>query len=97
MTAAAAIALIAAAGCRDDPGAPHACACSYLTDWDDEGTIHEIVCAPTPDRAAAVARGCAARSAPAPVTSCACAKADAPPRGGVPCRTGDCLSPVGRE
>ncbi|APR79568.1 Hypothetical protein A7982_04915 [Minicystis rosea] len=85
--------MIAAAGCREDPALPHACACTYLTDTDDEGTTRELVCASSPERAAAIARGCAARGAPAPVKECACAREP----GGAPCRTGECLSPAKRD
>ncbi|MFT3769917.1 MAG: hypothetical protein QM820_31190 [Minicystis sp.] len=94
MRCAAAILLgIAAAGCREAPGAPHACACTYLTDTDDEGTTPEIVCASSPERAALIAKGCAARAAPAPVQACRCA----PAASAAPCRTGECLSPPRRE
>jgi hypothetical protein len=59
---------------------------------DDEITMRELVCAPTPARAAAVAKDCAARGAAAPVQRCACAKV-----AGAPCRTGECLSPIKRD
>jgi hypothetical protein len=85
---AAAIGLIAAAGCRDDPGAPFSCECAYLTDMDDEVKQREVVCAETAARAAGVARTCAARGAAAPVQACTCA----PVEGGS-CRVGACLSP----
>lgn len=76
-------------GCREAPGEPFDCQCTYLTDTDDEGRQTERVCAHSEARAAAIAKGCAARGAPAPVQGCACVKAS----GVVACVTGDCLSP----
>lgn len=83
-----AAALVAAAGCREAPGAPHACTCAFLTDFDDEVKLTAVVCASTPARAANLARACAQREATAPVQSCSCARATDPAGA---CHTGACL------
>jgi hypothetical protein len=83
---AAVLALGAAAiGCAEE-GRPYDCACSYLTDWDDPANHHVRICAPTPERAAAIGRGCAQMGAQAPVERCACR----PVAGAGSCRVGEC-------
>lgn len=74
------------AACASE-GAPYACECDMLTDFDDAHQEAVKVCARSPDDAPSVARGCAQLAAPMPVQSCKCAPAkDAPS----PCREG-CL------
>ncbi len=84
-----ALALAASSGlaaCASD-GAPYACECDMLTDFDDAHREAVKVCARSSEDAPSVARGCAQLAAPMPVQSCTCAPArDAPS----PCREG-CL------
>jgi hypothetical protein len=75
---AAAIGLIAAAGCRDDPGAPFSCECAYLTDMDDEVKQREVVCAETAARAAAPVQACTC--APVEGGSCRVGACLSPPK-----------------
>jgi hypothetical protein len=84
---------LAAGSCREEPGAAFACTCTYLTDFDDEIRLDELVCAASADRAAGVASGCAARRAAAPMQGCRCASAP----GATRCPVGACLSPVPRD
>lgn len=77
-----AIALLACAA----EGRPYACGCTYLTDFDDGSKADVEVCAPSAERAPAVARGCAQSGAPAPVQACSCA----PVPSGPPCKAGAC-------
>jgi len=83
----AALLAAAASGCRNEPGAPYACACSFLTDFDDTSRHDVRVCAPSPERARAIARGCAQMGAPGPVQGCDC-RAER----GARCETGACTS-----
>lgn len=80
----ASLALLASA--CDEPGRPFDCRCKVLTDFDDALTQDELVCAPNLERAAAVARGCAQSSAPAPVQGCSCRPVE-----GAACVTGKCF------
>jgi hypothetical protein len=74
------------AGCKGE-GAPFACECDMLTDYDDPHREAVKVCAQSVRDAPSVARGCAQLVAPMPVQSCSCAPAkDAP----ATCREG-CL------
>jgi hypothetical protein len=72
-----AVALVALAcssgvsGCRAEPGRPYACTCSWLTDYDDEGKVEVVACAPNAEVAPALAKNCAA-AAPAPISRCDC-------------------------
>jgi hypothetical protein len=75
-------------GCRSEQGSPYRCDCSFLTDYDDAATIAVSSCAPSPELASAIARGCAQSGAPAPVDKCSC-EPDAE-RAGVVCRVSDC-------
>lgn len=82
----AALALAGAAGCKGE-GAPYACQCDMLTDFDDAHKEAVKVCAQSEREAPSVARGCAQLANPMPVQSCACTPVkDAPPT----CREG-CL------
>jgi len=63
---------MALTSCRAEPGHTYACTCSYLTDFDDGAKTDVSVCAPTPERAADIARGCAQSAAPAPIQTCTC-------------------------
>jgi hypothetical protein len=83
----AALILVAAAPSCERGGAPYDCACSYLTDFDDASTQPVRVCSPAPERAQAIARGCAQTGAPAPIQGCSCA----PARGAAPCDGVPCL------
>jgi hypothetical protein len=67
----------AAAGCSAERGDVYDCACTFLTDFDDTSKHEVLVCAPSAERAPAIARGCAQSGAPAPVQGCACQKAAA--------------------
>lgn len=58
-------------GC-DRGGLSYTCACTFLTDFDDTSQVSARVCAPSPERAPAVARGCVSLAAPAPVQDCSC-------------------------
>jgi hypothetical protein len=79
--------MIAAAACGDEPGAPFACACTILTDFDDASKQATRVCATSAERAAVIARSCAQHEgAPAPVQACTCAAEPAGPS----CRVGTC-------
>jgi hypothetical protein len=62
-----------APACDRGPGAPYACACTFMTDFDGESKVDVEVCSP-PAAASAVelARGCAQSSAPGPVHACEC-------------------------
>lgn len=60
------------AGCKAD-GAPFACQCDLLTDYDDAQKETVKVCARSAADAPSVARGCVQLVAPMPVQSCACA------------------------
>lgn len=86
VAAALLVALRAAAGCRDEPGRPYACSCAFLTDFDDASSLPARVCAPSAERAPAIARGCAQTTAPAPVQECTCRPAE-----GAPCAGRACL------
>ncbi len=60
------------AGCEKERGSPYACACTFLTDFDD-ASVHEVtVCSPSDERAPDFARGCAQSAVPAPVEKCSC-------------------------
>jgi hypothetical protein len=74
-----ALASTLAAGCRSE-GAPFACECDMLTDFDDAHKETVKVCARDASEAPSVAQGCAQLAAPMPVQRCACSPAkDAPP------------------
>lgn len=60
------------AGCKAD-GAPFACQCDLLTDYDDAQKESVKVCARSAADAPSVARGCVQLVAPMPVQSCTCA------------------------
>ena len=76
----------AAAGCSER-GVPYDCACTVLTDFDDPSKHEMRICAPSPERAPAIARGCAQMGAPAPVEKCVCKGVE----GGAECRGGECM------
>jgi hypothetical protein len=80
------IAALGLAGCKNE-GAPYACECDMLTDYDDANREAVKVCAANERDAPAVARGCAQLANPMPVQSCACKPSPGAPR---PCREG-CL------
>jgi hypothetical protein len=86
---------LAAASCREPPGSPFACTCTYLTDFDDEIRLEELVCAGDAERAAGVALGCAARRAAAPMQGCRCAPAAKPTASS--CAVGACLAAPPRD
>lgn len=73
----AALAALAPA-CRAERGEPHACSCTFVTDFDDESRHDVEVCAPDAARAAEAGRGCAQSGAPGPVQACACRPSGAP-------------------
>jgi hypothetical protein len=77
MAAAALFLGAAAAGCPAERGDVYDCTCTFLTDFDDPSRHEVLVCAPSSERAPAIARGCAQAGAPAPVQGCACRKAAA--------------------
>jgi hypothetical protein len=83
----AALILVAATPSCERGGAPYDCACSYLTDFDDAAAQPTRVCSPAPERAPAIARGCAQIGAPAPIQGCSCA----PARSAAPCSGVACL------
>ncbi len=73
------------AGCAEE-GRFYACTCEVVTDFDDASKLDVEVCAPSPERAPAVGRGCAQTGAPAYVQRCACA----PMASSAVCRSGAC-------
>jgi hypothetical protein len=85
LAAAALVALAMGGGCRER-ATSYDCACTYLTDFDDASKQAVSVCAPSPERAPDVARGCAQASAPAPVQTCECRSAGGPACEGAGCR-----------
>jgi hypothetical protein len=82
---------LASAAC--EKGNRYDCSCSFLTDYDDASKQLVEVCAPSLERAAAFAKGCAQSGAPAPIQACVCR-----PGGAEPCRAGACsTNPRGNE
>jgi hypothetical protein len=61
-----------APACRAERGAPFACACTWVTDFDDEARTNVEVCAADAEQSVHVARGCAQSAAPGPVQRCTC-------------------------
>lgn len=73
-------------GCRAREGRAHRCTCSFLSDYDDDWEHTLVACGDSPEHAAAVARGCAQASAPAPIQHCRCEPAPELP----PCKNETC-------
>lgn len=87
-----ALALVA---CKRE-GAPYACECDMLTDYDDAHRASVKVCAASVESAASIAEGCAQLADPMPVQRCSC-RAETSAPSAPACREGCLATPASPE